>query len=205
MKQKAEIFEKNYAEYCKRLNQTNLVNKNEILGVSFYNRQLCIPFFDITYLVSQDGIIDEEGNRPDYVSFVILSQYVLLCPEVTHQSQEYVAFRDFKKASHFTNVMYLHSDTELPIINQFAGQKDKLLENSLLLGGRQSAEHSSYDVACSFQALPKISLLLLFNDRDEDFPAECSVLFQKHAEHYLDPESLAMTSAMLARKLTSMT
>ena len=52
-----------------------------------------------------------------------------------------------------------------------------------------------------FNALPKMSILLLFNDKDEEFSAECSVLFQKQAEYYLDPESLAMTSAFLSKKL----
>jgi hypothetical protein len=41
-------------------------------------------------------------------------------------------------------------------------------------------------------ALPRISLLLLFNDGDEEFPAKCTVLFQRHAEYYLDPECLAI-------------
>ena len=50
-----------------------------------------------------------------------------------------------------------------------------------------------------FQALPRIVLLLLFNDGDEEFPAKCTVLFERHAEHYRDPESLAMTSTWLAR------
>ena len=50
-------------------------------------------------------------------------------------------------------------------------------------------------------ALPRLSLLLLFNDADEEFAANGTVLFQKHAEHYLDPESLAMTSAFLVRLL----
>jgi hypothetical protein len=37
--------------------------------------------------------------------------------------------------------------------------------------------------------------------RNISFYAHCSVLFQKHAEYYLDPESLAMTSAFLAKSL----
>jgi len=41
----------------------------------------------------------------------------------------------------------------------------------------------------------------MYNDRDEEFPAQCNVLSQKHAEFYLDPESLAMTGATLARRL----
>ena len=46
-----------------------------------------------------------------------------------------------------------------------------------------------------------LSLLLLFNDRDDEFPAGCKVLFNQHAEAYLDPESLAMTGSFLAKRL----
>ena len=36
---------------------------------------------------------------------------------------------------------------------------------------------------------------------DEEFPAQCTVLFEKHSEFYLDPESLAMTGSALAKSL----
>jgi hypothetical protein len=38
---------------------------------------------------------------------------------------------------------------------------------------------------------------LLFNDADEEFPARCTVLFEKRAEHYLDMECLAMVGMRL--------
>ena len=60
---------------------------------------------------------------------------------------------------------------------------------------------ASFDLCVQFDALSRIALLLLFNDGDEEFPAKSTVLFQKHAEYYLDPESLAMTGASLAKKL----
>lgn len=43
--------------------------------------------------------------------------------------------------------------------------------------------------------------IMIFNDGDMDFPAYATVLFQRHAEYYLDPERLAVTSAVLASKL----
>jgi hypothetical protein len=58
-----------------------------------------------------------------------------------------------------------------------------------------------YDLSVQFQALPRISLLLLFNDGDGESPARCTVLFQKHTECFMDPESLAMSGASLARRL----
>ena len=41
----------------------------------------------------------------------------------------------------------------------------------------------------------------LFNDTDKDFPANAKFLYQKHAEYYLDPESLGMTGIYLAERL----
>jgi hypothetical protein len=56
-----------------------------------------------------------------------------------------------------------------------------------------------------FTALPKIKLLLLFNDSDDEFPASCSVLFQKQAEEYLDPESLIMIGIAFTNRLKRLT
>jgi len=44
---------------------------------------------------------------------------------------------------------------------------------------------------------------MLFNDQDEDFPARCSLLFEKRAERYLDMECLAMMGWVLAAWLRS--
>jgi hypothetical protein len=46
--------------------------------------------------------------------------------------------------------------------------------------------------------LPKIPVLLLFDDADEEFPAQCKVLFERRAEHYLDPECLAILGMLLS-------
>jgi hypothetical protein len=45
--------------------------------------------------------------------------------------------------------------------------------------------------------LPKVPVLLLFDDVDEEFPAQCKVLFERRAEHYLDPECLAIIGRLL--------
>ena len=62
----------------------------------------------------------------------------------------------------------------------------------------------SYDFAMEFRLLPKIEILLLFNDRDDEFPATCSMLFQRQAEHYLDPESLIMTAISFTKRLKTL-
>jgi hypothetical protein len=49
-----------------------------------------------------------------------------------------------------------------------------------------------------FQALPCLPLLLVFYDRDEDFPASCKVLFDKAAPTWLDMECLAVLGWILS-------
>ena len=48
-----------------------------------------------------------------------------------------------------------------------------------------------------FDALPKVPLLLLFNDNDAEFPAQCLLLFEKRTEKYLDMECVAMVGMLL--------
>jgi hypothetical protein len=59
----------------------------------------------------------------------------------------------------------------------------------------------SYQFTARFEALPRVPLLLLFNDEDEDFPAQCTLLFQRRAEKFLDMECLAICGWLLADTL----
>jgi hypothetical protein len=52
-----------------------------------------------------------------------------------------------------------------------------------------------------FEALPRVRIYLIFNDADEDFPADCSLLFEKQAAQYLDMECLAMIGMVIAERL----
>jgi len=38
---------------------------------------------------------------------------------------------------------------------------------------------------------------MLFNDTDDEFAAQCAVLFERRAEKYLDMECLAMVGMLL--------
>jgi len=52
-----------------------------------------------------------------------------------------------------------------------------------------------------FKALPQVWLYLSFNDQDEDFPAQCNLLFDRSAEQYLSMKSLFVLGTALAGTL----
>jgi hypothetical protein len=59
----------------------------------------------------------------------------------------------------------------------------------------------AYDLAMQFDALPKHSVILLVNDADDEFPAQCTVLFPAHFDTCLDAECIAMVGTQLFGRL----
>ena len=201
MLQQSEIFEKHYNDYCAQIGEIDLDSVKERLGLRNEGEKMLLSFFNSDYSVSGNGIFDASGNRPNYGVCVIIAKYILLCPDRPYHDPEWVSFKDFKRTSHFTNVNFFRSDTERAIEKNFSGKLDRLSKAGEELGGVHHDMEMTYDLSMKFNALPRISLLLLFNDGDEEFPAQCTVLFEKHSELYLDPESLAMCGAALAKSL----
>lgn len=197
----ANIFETHYEDYCRQIAELDFSSIKDTLGIEFRDQGAIIPFLGEDYIISNKGIEDEFGNRPNYMVCVILSKYLLLCPEAPVVNKEWAALKDFRKLSQFTNLNVFTSDTERPIVKRFSGRLDELSDASQRLGGKPCDMGTSYDFAMEFKVLPKIEIMLLFNDRDDEFPATCSVLFQRQAEYYLDPESLIMTGMAFTQRL----
>ena len=202
MSLKNPVFEKNYRHYLEELAKADLEAIEDTLGCRMDGDQMVIPFFGRDYRVSRHGITDAANQNPGYMARVVLAKYVLLCPAAVPAGNGWVSFKDFKSTSHFTNGNFFASDTEQAIVKGFAGRLAELAEACRQAGGAPHEAGMPYDLSVRFEALPRVSLLLLFNDRDEEFPAGCTVLFNQTAESFLDPESLAMTGACLAKNLT---
>ena len=195
------IFETHYKDYCHQIAELDFPSIKDALDIELVGHNAIIPFFGEKYIVSKTGITDEFGNQPDYGVCVILSKYLLLCPDVPVLNKEWSTLKDFHKKSQFTNFNVFTSDAEQPIIKTFSGRIDALSDASQKLGGKPCELSSSYDFSWDFCALPKIKVLLLFNDSDDEFPASCSLLFQRQAEDYLDPESLIMVGIAFTHRL----
>jgi hypothetical protein len=57
--------------------------------------------------------------------------------------------------------------------------------------------NASYDLSVRFKALPKLPVILQFNDADEILPANSTLLFYEDAQEYLDLRSLAVIGTYL--------
>ena len=199
MADRSPVFEKTYKDYLEQVTKIDVRSIKETLGVRVEGNATVIPLFGKPTRVSARGIIEQSGQRPSFDICVILCKYLLLCPDSTPKETEWTAYRDFKDAGPLTT--YFANDVERSIAARFSGRLRELETAGKALGGCSPGIKLSNDFSMRFEALPRVSLLMLYNDADEEFPAQCSVLFQRRAERYLDAECLAMVGRLLFTNL----
>ena len=196
---KATVFTQTYQRYLAEIGRIDYLSRANLLGAKVDGETLVLPLYDKSYSVSSQRIEGLGGAVVNDAVRVILSKYVLTCPdELPKLSSKWMTYREFRNAGPL--VSYFTSNTNKNIELHYSGGADRLAERCKELGARIE-DHSSYDISARFYALPRIPVVLNFNDADDMFPAVCSILYQESAEHFLDMECLAMTGTLLAGKL----
>ncbi len=191
-----EVFEEIYRNYLDGVGKTDLDRVAAALGLSREGEGVVVPFLGVPHRVSPLGITDAEGRRPIHSVSVILCRYVIMCPESEPMETDWVTYKDFRDAAPFAGGFM--NNAERPIGLTFQGRISDLEQAGRELKGRPFDAGIAADLVWRFDALPKVPLLMVFNDRDEDFPAQCTLLFERRAEKYLDMECLAMMGWVLS-------
>ncbi len=195
MMNKESVFKKTYENYLAQVNGIDFNSVKQKLGVEVENNEMIIPLFGKLYNVSGTGISDPGGKQPMLDICVILCKYILLCPQIPPKEKDWISFRDLKDSGPLTT--YFENDVERAIATYFDGRLGDMRNAGRTLQGYSPDIEVSYDMSMQFDALPKVPLVMLFNDADDEFSATCSVLFERRAENYLDPECLAMVGRCL--------
>jgi len=195
-----EAFEETYRAYLARIAEVDLEARAGKLGARMMGGAAVIPLLGREHRVSASGIEDPAGGRPIHAVSVVLARYVLSCPEAAPGGgPEWVAYRDFPDAAPF--VGGFETNAQRPIARRFRGRTDELREAVRALGGGRCPVEVSASLAAGLRALPRVDLGLVFNDEDEEFPAQATILFDRRSACYLDPECLAIVGWLLADRL----
>ncbi len=190
MEEGITVYSRIRSQYLDEIFKLDCSSGFERLGVRAEGNGFIVPFFGKPYRVAANGIFDPAGMQPTHAVSVVLCKYLLLCPGIQPAGDDWVSYRDFKDAAPFAGAFA--NNVERAIARNFTGKLTTLRDACLKLGGYSPLVSLSYQLAMQFDALPKVPILLLFNDLDSEFPAKCSVLFERRAYKYLDVESLAI-------------
>jgi len=197
--EKSSVFEETYINYLAQIDRLDFKKITDRLGAEMVGEELIIPFFGKPHRISAADITDPFGSGPSFSVCVILFKYLLLCPGNDPVENDWVSFKDFKDSTPFSGAFINY--TERPLAKYFSGRVNQFETACKKINGHSPVAKFSYDLCMQFEALPKIPILMLFNDIDDEFPAQCAVLFERRAEKYLDMECLAMVGMLLFENL----
>ncbi len=199
MEKKSPVFEETYRKYLDQISGINLESLKDKLGITIVNDNAVVPLFNRQYTVSSKGIACPDGKQPPLEINVVLCRYLLMCPDPEPSQNDWVSFKDFRDSGPL--VTFYLNDVENPIAKHYSSKTGELKKACNIFNGTQPEIDLSCDLTMQIISLPKIPMLLIFNDADEEFPASCSVLFKKSADKYLDCESLAILGALFSNFL----
>jgi hypothetical protein len=194
MDAKSQVFDQTYKDYLSQIAELDFNFIADTLGIKVDGDDVIIPFFGRPYRISAQAITGPAGKQPYLSICVILCKYLLMCPLIEPLGGNWMAFKDFKDAAPL--VQAFSNTVTRPLAEEFSGRVSELEKAGKKMAGYAPGEEFPYDFCMQFDALPKIPLLLLFNDQDDEFPAQCGVLFEKRTEKFLDMECLAMVGML---------
>ena len=193
------VYNETYHYYLEQLKSMRFDGKEEVLGITLDGDTITVPYFGQTIQLTADGLKNEAGRRPDFSDCVVVCRYLIMCPRFEPRQKEWAAYRDFPDAGPLT--VFWTDTVEGPLARTFSGRASALEKACEVLGGIKPDMDIACDLHRCFIPLPKVPLLLVFNDADDDFPASASLLFEKRASTYLDAESQAILGHALSDRL----
>jgi hypothetical protein len=200
MSSRAAVFKQTRQAYLEEISRLDDIPRRAAeLGFKATENGYRVPFFAKDYLLTNGSLVDRRARPAPFDAVIVICRYLIMCPPVASSRRQWTAFREFKDAAPLLG--YFAQNAEQAIAKTFRSRPDELHEAARRLNGQPPDKHLAYDAQYLFTALPRIKLLLLFNDADEEFDAECRVLFERRAEAYLDMECVAILGAQLAHAL----
>jgi len=194
------VYDETYRYYLERLQKMRFDGQADLLGIALDGAEVVVPYFGTFVRLTPEGLRDAAGRRPDFADCVVVCRYLIMCPRFEPREKEWAAYRDLPDAGPLT--VFWADTVENQLAKRFTGDVAALRKACDALEAVETDLEITCDLCRRFLPLPKVPLLLAFNDGDDDFPAAASLLFEKRASTYLDAESQAILGHILTQRLT---
>jgi hypothetical protein len=168
------------------------------LGGSVVDGLAQVPLFGDMCTVKADAVYRGDG-RLDTIGSILVLRYLLTAGD-DQLRNAWVPYRDFKDGAQFAS--YIKSNIEDRMAKEFAGKQALLRERLRGAGAGIYRSEAKPDVAADLHPFPKVPLLVIFWDKDEEFGASFQFLFDRSAESFLDMEALAVLLEYTCQKLS---
>ncbi len=160
---------------------------------------LVLPYFSGFLHIDADGVRNADGTPLTRWEQVFIYNHMAQGGRAA-PSGRWKAFQEIPNT--VSKIKSMRSHVEAPLAERFAGRLEALADAASALGGEDMAcENPSADAAWRFQPLPRVPVMLLFWDREEEFDAKAGLLFDETVTEHLDIESILFLSERLVQLL----
>ncbi len=200
--QTGTVFEQTLAALQPRIRTLDFEKAARLFGARLAGPdELDLMFLNRPYRITREKVLDTSGAEPPAWIGILIYNHLSM-PDPPPPSGEWITFSSVP-ASHAKDKAWA-GHVEDVIAKHFAGNVDGLKKACADMGGRAVEMPGNHDAAFTFRFFPHYPALLLFYDAvpDEDFPAQCKLLLDRTAPHYLDIESIVVLGEEFAGRLT---
>jgi len=183
------------------LTRADLVLAADRMDVRFDGERLIIPFFGTSHTITDTGVTGPGGKQTTPAVADVLKDYVVHCPESPPPEDRLISFRELEGAGPL--VVSFANNTNKTITSTFTGRREELRRAAEPLSGIPALDSNGYDLSIRFEALPGVPIRLLFNDAEEPFPAQCTLLLHASIEAYLKMRAIFTLGTFLCGKLAA--
>jgi Domain of unknown function (DUF3786) len=164
---------------------------------SYADGTFTVPFFGDYHLVSYPGgeVTRADGAPAGGTAEMIVLHY-LVGADGTAVAERWVSYRDLPGARYHEPAFV--AEVEGPLSRGLAGKLDSLRDWA---GRSARLLELPGDVAAAWEVLPRVPLLVIFNEADEEFGASARVLFDISAPGYLPTEDLSVLAEIAVERL----
>ncbi len=157
------------------------------LGGVADGERVSIPVFKKECEVRSDDIY-LNGRPLDTVGSILVLRYLMQSGDAQLLGR-WLPYRDLKDGGPFS--AYIKTHIEDRVAAEFSGRRALLRERLEAIGGVPCDGAVTGDLVLLVHPLPRVPVLCVFNDADDEFGAAFQFLFDGSASEFLDLESLA--------------
>ncbi len=162
-----------------------------------YNREqdsYILPYLNRRYLVNHSSgevknMVDGSGVAPHL--HIMFLQY-LSGADGTPLRNEWITFKELSGGDIYREPYRKRALS--PLLRYFGSQPDKFMEVGLALSGER---YNFGDLSLLMRPFPRIPLVFVLWQGDEEFPASSNILFDATANNYLPTENYALLPGLI--------
>lgn len=197
-------YEQVSSELEKEATAVNFKETAENLGGAYAaadgRETIRIRMLNRVYELRKEGLFENDEYCPDPWTKIIIYDYVRRKGS-SRLTGDWITLGHFPHTA--SHVKAFQSSAEKKIAGAFGSDLDGLKKRCAEMQGVEGEGKAKADYFCCFYLLPRVPLYLSFYAADEEFDAECKLLFDSGAEDYIDIEYLAYLVERFVEELVS--